>query len=108
MQNGGIEITVAGSVPTGSGICLANAAGAMDEHFFKTPATRPILRFVAQMPFPENAGVITGAMEDLGQGGGFARETFSFENRMSNAVFELVSAGHQGATRRRAGRADVK
>ena len=108
VQDGGVKIRVAGRIAAGTGISLADASAAMDEDFVKTALVRSIGPFIPQMPFAENTCGITGRFEHLRDRRGLQHQSLSFENSMSNPIPELVSAGHERASSRRTGWANVK
>ena len=108
MQDRGVEIRVARRVAAGAGIDLPDAARAVDEDLVKAAPVGLILGLVAQMPLAENAGGVAGGLEHLRQRGGLQREPLALEDRVGDAVLELVPAGHQRAARRRARGADME
>lgn len=60
------------------------------------------------MPLAEDSGGVARIAEHLSEGDGLWREAFAFEDRVGDAVLELVAAGEQGAAGRGKGGADVK
>src|SRR5439155_12770939 len=90
VENGRIEIGVAGRVAATARIRLADSTAAMDEHLVETAPIRPAIRFVAQVPFAEDAGRVAGVFQHLGDGRGFERQALALVNRVRDAVLELM------------------
>ena len=104
----GIEVGVAGDIAAGAGIGLADAAAAVDEDLVEAAGAGLIGGFVAEMPFPKNAGGVTGGFQDLSEGGGVESEALAFEDGVGDAVFEFVTAGEERGASGRASGADVE
>ena len=108
VEDGRVEILVPRGIAATAGVGLPDAARAVDEHLGEAPPTRPILRFVAEMPFAEDAGGVAGPLEHLRQGGGLEGEPLAFEDGVGDAVLELMPAREERAAGRGAGGADVE
>ena len=108
VENGRIEIGVAGRVAATTRIRLPDSPAAMNEHLVETAPVRPAILFVAQVPLAEDAGRVAGVFQHLGDSGGFERQALALVNGVRDAVLELMPPGHQRRAGRRAGRADVK
>ena len=59
VEDGGVEILVAGSIAAGAGIALSDAASAVDEHLGEATCGGEIFGFIAEMPLAENTGGVT-------------------------------------------------
>src|SRR5207249_4218887 len=55
VQDRRIEIAVAPRIAARAGIGLPDPAAAVDESFVEAAAARLVRRFIAEVPFPENA-----------------------------------------------------
>ena len=108
MQDGGVEILVAGSIAATARVALPDAARAVDEHLGEAASAGPILRFIAEVPLAEDARGVAGGLEHLRERRGLQREPLALEDRVSDAVLELVAAGEERAARGRARGADVE
>src|SRR5262245_21931905 len=80
----------------------------MDEHFVETAPVWTIGGLVTEMPFAKNGCRIPCGLEYLCQCRSVQCEALAFENRMSDTIAELVSAGHKGAASGGASGTDVK
>ena len=103
-----VEILVARRIAAGAGIGLPDAAAAVDEHLVEAALVGPILGFVAEMPLAEHPGRVAGLLEHRWQRHRIEPEPFAFEDRVRDAVVELMAAGLDRRTGRRARRAHMK
>ena len=103
VQNGGVEIAVSWGVSAASGVGLSDAAGPVDEGLIETSSVGLVGVFVTEVPFSEGTGMVSRLLEDLGDRDRIESESFAFEDGVGHAVEELVSAGHQSRSGRRAG-----
>ena len=94
MTNHGIEILVAWRVGATAVVRLTNSTGSVDERFVETTIVRLIRFLVAEVPLAEDSRRVTGGFQDLRQRGSFERHAFAFENRVRDAVFHRMPAGH--------------
>src|SRR5262245_28516224 len=103
-----VEIAVVRSVAATAGIGLANSAATVNEDFLEAAAVREVRILIAEVPFAENAGGVTGVAQKFGDGAGLQAEALAFKNGVGDAGTELVFAGQQRGAGGRAGGADVK
>ena len=108
VEDGGIEVGVFRGVAAGTGEGLADAAAAVDEDLVESAAIGLVGGFIAEVPFPEDAGGVAGGAKDVGEGDGGWREAFAFEDGVGDAVAEFVSARQQRAAGGGAGGADME
>jgi hypothetical protein len=95
MHNYRIEITISGRIAATAGITLADSSSAMNEHFIEPAPARLIFGLVPKMPFPEDAGGITGGLKQLSQGHSLEAHAFAFGYGVGHAGTKLVPASHQ-------------
>src|SRR5207302_1028813 len=108
VQDGRVEVGVAGRVAATAGESLTDTAGAVDEHLLEAAFVGPVVGLVAQVPFAEDAGRVARRSEYLSKGSGAERQAFTFEDGVGDAIAEFMTAGHQRRARGRAGWADVE
>src|SRR5262245_25295696 len=80
----------------------------MDEHLVEPAPARPILRFIAQVPFAEDPCRVARGFEDLRKRCGLEREALAFQYGVRNAIAKFMAPGEKRRTRWRARRTDVK
>jgi hypothetical protein len=108
VEDGRVEIAVARSIATAAGVTLADTAGTVNEHLVKSAFVGPVIGLVTKVPFAEDAGRVTGRLQNLGESRSLEGQALAFQDGVGDAVAEFVTAGHQRRARRRAGRADVE
>jgi hypothetical protein len=74
----------------------------MNKHFVKAAPVWLIRRFIAQVPFAEDASSISRVLQHLRQRDGIGRQSFALEDRMRDAIPELVTSREQRRARGRA------
>ena len=108
VQQGRAIIGILRDIAAAARVALADAAGAMDVHLVETALVRLVFGFVAEVPLAEDTCPVTGLLQLLGKRHRSEGHALAFEDRVRDAVLELVTAGQQGAARRRARRRDLE
>jgi hypothetical protein len=67
VEDGGVEVGVAGGVAAAALVGLADAARAVDEDLVEPRAGRLVLGFVAEVPLAEDAGGVAGVLRTWGR-----------------------------------------
>ena len=96
VSNDGIEIGIVGNIGAAAVVGLTDSACSVNEHFIETALMWLEGFFVTEVPLAEDATGIAGGFEDLGQSCGVERESFAFEDGVSDAVSHGMATGHQG------------
>jgi hypothetical protein len=89
VQNGWVEIAVSGGVPAASWEGLPDAAGTVDEGLLETSSVGLVGVFVTEVPFPENTGMVSRLLEDLGDRDRIESESFAFEDGVTKKFLKL-------------------
>ena len=106
VEDGGVEVFIAGSIGAGAGVGLPDATCPVDKGFVETALVWPIGFLVAEVPFAEDTAFVAGFGKDLWEDSGVEGHAFPFKNGMCNSIFERVSTGHESGTGGGAGGAD--
>src|SRR6185369_17206098 len=107
-QNDRIEIRIARRIAATAGIRLPDATAPVNERVIETAMVRLIRGLIAEMPLAKNPGGVARLPQHLGDGRGVGRQPLALENRVRDAVAELVPARHQRRARGRAGWTDIE
>ena len=89
-----IEVIGTRSIGLAAWIAHPDSASTMDERLIKSAVVGLVLVLITKVPFPKDAGGITGLLQDFRDGRCLECHTLSLENRMGDTILERGAAGH--------------
>ena len=103
-----VDVGVARRVATGTRKGLADSTGSMNVDFVESTTLGSIGFFISKMPFAKDPGCVASGLEHLRHRERVKAHPLPFDDRMSDAIFELMPSAQQRRPSRSAGWAHMK